>query len=96
MQRLMIPAALAAALAMGGSAWAQQARDFSKVEINTTDLGHKTYMLEGEGRNITVAVGGDGVIMIAAKLFADFAKKYDATDQQATNFARVVYHSLKS
>ena len=31
--------------------------DFSKVEIKTTDLGDGVYMLEGQGGNITVAVG---------------------------------------
>jgi len=65
MQRI-IPAAIAVAfgtLIMSG-AYAQQAPDFSKVEIKTTDLGNKTYMLEGQGGNITVAVGDDGVIMV--------------------------------
>jgi len=38
--------------------------DFSKAEVKTTDLGHRTYMLEGVGGNITVAAGDDGVIMI--------------------------------
>ena len=38
--------------------------DFSKVTIKTTDLGHSTYMLEGFGGNITVAVGDDAVIMV--------------------------------
>lgn len=38
--------------------------DFSKVEIKTTDLGDNVYMLEGQGGNITVAVAGDGVIMV--------------------------------
>ncbi|MDF2115488.1 MBL fold metallo-hydrolase [Roseiarcaceae bacterium H3SJ34-1] len=46
-----------------GYAGAQQP-DFSKVEIKTTDLGNRTYMLEGQGGNITVAAGDDGVIMI--------------------------------
>ena len=39
---------------------AQQNIDFSKVEIKTIDLGHNTYRLEGQGGNITVAVGSDG------------------------------------
>ena len=43
---------------------AAPARDFSKVQIKTTDLGHNTYMLEGEGGNITIAVAGNGVIMV--------------------------------
>ena len=42
-------------------AFAQE--DFTKVEIKTTDLGHGTYMLEGQGGNITLVVGTDGVIM---------------------------------
>lgn len=40
------------------------AQDFSRVEIKTTDLGHKTYMLEGQGGNITIAVAANGVIMV--------------------------------
>jgi cyclase len=38
--------------------------DYSKVEMKTTDLGQRTYMLEGAGGNITVAVGDNGVIMV--------------------------------
>lgn len=38
--------------------------DFSKVEIKTTDLGDNVYMLEGQGGNITVALGKNGVIMV--------------------------------
>ena len=47
-----------------GAISAQQRVDFSKVEIKTTDLRNKTYMLEGQGGNITVAVGTDGIIMV--------------------------------
>jgi glyoxylase-like metal-dependent hydrolase (beta-lactamase superfamily II) len=39
-------------------------RDFTKTVIKTTDLGNNTYMLEGEGGNITVAVGRDGIVMV--------------------------------
>jgi glyoxylase-like metal-dependent hydrolase (beta-lactamase superfamily II) len=63
----MIRIALAAAAAFAFFAapvLAQQAPDFSKVEIKTTDLGHDTYMLEGQGGNITVAVGPDAIIMV--------------------------------
>src|SRR6202161_2348890 len=38
--------------------------DWEKVQIKTTDLGNKTYRLEGQGGNITVAVGTDGIIMV--------------------------------
>jgi glyoxylase-like metal-dependent hydrolase (beta-lactamase superfamily II) len=38
--------------------------DWSKIEIKTFDLGTRTYMLEGFGVNITLAVGDDGIIMV--------------------------------
>jgi glyoxylase-like metal-dependent hydrolase (beta-lactamase superfamily II) len=63
MNRIAI-AALAAAMLFAGSANAQQGIDFSKVEVKITDLGNKTYRLEGAGGNVTVAVGGDGIIMV--------------------------------
>src|SRR5438552_690327 len=66
--------AIATALLLTGSAVAQQQPaatpaappppDFSKVEIKTTDLGDRVYMLEGQGGNITVAVADDGIIMV--------------------------------
>ena len=43
---------------------AAPATDFSKVEIRTTDLGRHTYMLEGQGGNITAAVAANGVIVV--------------------------------
>jgi cyclase len=45
-----------------GQAGAQT--DYSKVEIKTTELGHRTYMLEGAGGNITMAVGEGGIVMV--------------------------------
>ncbi len=47
--------------------------DWSKVEVKTTDLGQRTYMLEGFGGNITVAVADDGVIMVDSQ----FAPMHD-------------------
>jgi glyoxylase-like metal-dependent hydrolase (beta-lactamase superfamily II) len=47
--------------------------DFSKVVVKTVDLGNKTYMLEGFGGNVTVAVGEDGVIMVDSQ----FAPMHD-------------------
>ncbi len=63
MKRIIIATLASAAVLYAGAAHAQ-APDFSKVEIKTTDLGNKTYMLEGQGGNITVAVGSDGIIMV--------------------------------
>jgi glyoxylase-like metal-dependent hydrolase (beta-lactamase superfamily II) len=67
-------AALAAATVLSaGTAFAQQNIDFSKVEVKTTDLGNKTYLLEGAGGNVTVAVGTDGIIMVDSQ----FAPMHD-------------------
>ena len=41
--------------------------EFDTVQIKTSDLGNRTYMLEGEGGNIVVAVADDGVIMVDAQ-----------------------------
>jgi len=51
--------------------------DFSKIEIKTTDLGNKTYRLEGQGGNITIAVGTDGIIMVDSQ-FAPLSAKIKA------------------
>jgi cyclase len=48
----------------GGFGFRAATAGFSKVEIKATDLDHHTYMLEGQGGNITVAVGDDGIIMV--------------------------------
>jgi glyoxylase-like metal-dependent hydrolase (beta-lactamase superfamily II) len=66
-------AAVAATTLLAGAAVAQQPPDFSKVQIKTTDLGHNTYMLEGAGGNITVAVGADGIVMVDSQ----FAPMHD-------------------
>src|SRR5213592_3026703 len=70
MDRVRI-AVVAVMIALSGPVFAQQPAaspphpvDFSKVEIKTTDLGDNCYMLQGEGGNITVAVGKDGIIMV--------------------------------
>jgi glyoxylase-like metal-dependent hydrolase (beta-lactamase superfamily II) len=59
-------------------------RDFSKTEIKTADLGDNTYMLEGEGGNITLAVGKDGVIMVDSE-FAPLHDKIKAAIDKITN-----------
>jgi cyclase len=63
MKRITLAAFAATSVLLAGSAGAQQP-DFSKVEIKATDLGNKTYLLEGQGGNITVAVGTDGIILV--------------------------------
>jgi len=51
--------------------------DWSKIEVKTTDLGSRTYMLEGFGGNTTIAVGDDGVIMVDGQ-FAPLHEKLKA------------------
>src|SRR6516162_8488473 len=67
MKRITLAALAGAAVLFAGTALAQQNVDFSKVEIN------KTYMLQGQGGNITVAVGTDGIIMVDS----EFAPLHD-------------------
>src|ERR1044072_9461861 len=77
--------ALATMLLLAPAAYAQQQPlapppplvDWEKVQIKTTDLGNNTYMLEGQGGNITVAVGTDGIIMVDGQ-FAPLSDKIKA------------------
>jgi glyoxylase-like metal-dependent hydrolase (beta-lactamase superfamily II) len=77
--------ALATTLLLAPAAYAQQPPpapppplvDWDKVQIKTTDLGNNTYMLEGQGGNITVAVGTDGIIMVDGQ-FAPLSDKIKA------------------
>jgi len=64
MKRVALAALAVTTIALTATANAQQNVDFSKVQIKTIDLGHNTYRLEGQGGNITVAVGSDGIIMV--------------------------------
>ena len=57
----------AATMLAAGAAKAQRA-DPALAQIKSTDLGRKTYMLEGVGGNILVAIGEDGIIMVDAEL----------------------------
>jgi len=70
MSRIASLALSAALICLTGVASAQQQAtppvgpDWAKIVVKTTDLGHRTYMLEGQGGNVTVAVGDDGIIMV--------------------------------
>ncbi|MDA1277004.1 MAG: MBL fold metallo-hydrolase [Verrucomicrobia bacterium] len=52
-------------------------RDFSGVEIRSTHVGGKVYMLEGSGGNIGVSAGEDGVLIVDDQ-FAPLAEKIEA------------------
>src|SRR6202163_3415257 len=89
MNRIALVCLAASAALFAGAASAQQAQapapapnpapfiDWEKVQIITTDLGNKTYRLEGQGGNITVAVGTDGIIMVDGQ-FAPLSAKIKA------------------
>src|SRR6266702_8150826 len=76
MNRITLAALAATTVLFAGPAIAQQ-QDRSQVQIKTTDLGNKTYRLEGAGGNITVAVGTDGIIMVDTQ-FAPLSDKIKA------------------
>jgi glyoxylase-like metal-dependent hydrolase (beta-lactamase superfamily II) len=76
MHRVALAALAASTVLFVSGANAQQV-DFDKVQIKTTDLGNKTYRLEGQGGNITVAVGTDGIIMVDSQ-FAPLSDKIKA------------------
>jgi glyoxylase-like metal-dependent hydrolase (beta-lactamase superfamily II) len=59
---LLLAAACAAVGALAVPAAAQ--RDWSAVEVRTTQVTRDLYMLEGAGGNIGLAVGADAVLMI--------------------------------
>src|SRR3989440_9609471 len=77
MNRIALAALAASTVLLAGTAIAQQQVDWDKIQIKTTDLGNKTYMLEGQGGNITVAVGTDGIIMVDGQ-FAPLSDKIKA------------------
>lgn len=76
MKTIALAAFAATSVLFTGAAGAQQG-DFSKVEIKATDLGHNTYLLEGQGGNITIAVGTDGIIQVDSQ-FAPLHEKIKA------------------
>ena len=53
------------------------APNFAAAEVKTTNLGSQTYLLQGEGANVVVAVGNDGLIMIDTQ-FAEMNDKLAA------------------
>src|SRR5262252_4841213 len=65
---------LAGVLLVTASAWAQNAQDFSKVEIKTTKISDKFYTLDGQGGMIGALVGPDGVFLVDTQ-FAPLTEK---------------------
>ncbi len=72
---------LIALLLLPGWAAAQQAQDFSKVEIKVTKVSGNIYMLQGQGGNIAASVGEDGIVIVDDE-FAPLAEKIEAALKQ--------------
>ena len=77
MNRNVLGALATITVLIAGNAYGQQPIDWDKIQIKTTDLGNNTYMLMGQGGNITVAVGSDGIIMVDTQ-FAPLSDKIKA------------------
>ncbi len=82
---LAVMAASASAQTPAGQAPAAPAPpDFSKVEIKTTKIAANFYELEGQGGNIGVLVGPDGVFMVDSQ-FAPLSEKIAAAIRQISD-----------
>jgi glyoxylase-like metal-dependent hydrolase (beta-lactamase superfamily II) len=74
----------AAVLAFSGiGAYAQNAPDFSKVEIKANKVTDKFYTLDGQGGTIGVLFGPDGVFMVDTQ-FAPLSDKISAAIKRLT------------
>ena len=73
----MVFALAVAAMLLGGTVWAGQGQDFSKVEIKVSKVSGNIYMLEGAGGNIAASVGEDGIVIVDDQ-FAPLADKIQA------------------
>jgi cyclase len=62
----------------------QQAPDFSKVEIKTTQLADNFFTLEGQGGTISVLTGPDGVLLVDSE-FAPLTDKLVAAIKKISN-----------
>ena len=69
--------ALVAALAFVPAVALAQQQDFSKVEVKSAPVAGNVHMLTGEGGNIGVSVGPDGVLIVDDQ-FAPLAPKIKA------------------
>jgi glyoxylase-like metal-dependent hydrolase (beta-lactamase superfamily II) len=76
---------LAAALLAATAATAQPlSPDFSKVEIKTIKVADNFYALEGQGGNISVLTGADGVLLVDSQ-FAPLTEKLVAAIRQVSD-----------
>jgi glyoxylase-like metal-dependent hydrolase (beta-lactamase superfamily II) len=69
--------ALIAALALAPTLALAQQQDFSKVQVKTAPVAGNVHMLTGEGGNVAVSVGPDGILIVDDQ-FAPLAEKIKA------------------
>ena len=86
---LQLPSKLAlcsspVALLAVASAFAQGQQDFSAVQIKTHQVSGNVYYLEGQGGNVGLLVGDDGVLMIDDQ-FAPLSEKLQAAIKALSN-----------
>lgn len=79
MKQTTLTLALALAFTVAGAlmaptAYAQQATDYSKVEIKTNKLADNFYTLDGQGGTVSVLAGNDGVFVVDTQ-FAPLTEK---------------------
>jgi cyclase len=77
-------AVLTTAIALVCSAPALAQRDFSKVQIKTTQLAPNFYTLDGDGGTIGVLAGPDGVLMVDSQ-FAPLSERIVAAIKQISD-----------
>jgi glyoxylase-like metal-dependent hydrolase (beta-lactamase superfamily II) len=66
---------------MSTGALAQQAPNYAAVQIKATDLGNRTWMLEGQGGNMVLVAGDDANILVDTE-FAPLHEKIAAAIAQ--------------
>lgn len=93
MNRNLLTSALVALGLTAVSSFAQ--RDMSNVQIKATHVAGNIHMLEGQGGNIAVSTGPDGVLMVDDQ-FAPLAEKINAAieklDQGPIKFLLNTHH----
>lgn len=82
-RKTLLGLAAGAALVSTGAP-AQQAPNYDAVQIKATDLGHRTWMLEGQGGNMLVVAGDDAVILVDTQ-FAPLHEKIAAAIAQLSD-----------
>src|SRR6478736_436868 len=82
--RMRSPFAVTAVCVAAALSLNAQQTDFSKVDVKAEKVGGSVYMLTGEGGNIGLSVGDDGVLIVDDQ-FAPLAPKIKAALKNITD-----------